>query len=87
MAITAKLNQEWARNETADAVFEVRAVMQDAYNNLVERLAQIDVLASGASFGPVDNELKQEGQAIRTILNQAKNALDGHAEFLNWTQP
>ena len=87
MAIATKLNEEWARNNTADAVFEVRGVMQDAYNNLAERVAHINVIIAASSFGPADAELKTEGAAIRTILNNAKVALDAHLEFINWVKP
>lgn len=87
MSIKTKLDQAWQTNEAMDAVFEFRAQAENAYNVLEETVAKIDEIVAGASFADVDAEIKSEGQAIRQILNQAKQALDAHADFLNWRQP
>lgn len=86
MAIKDKLDTAWATNETMDALFEFRAVAENEWNNLQETVAKIDAITSSAKFATVDPELKTEGIAIRTIILQAKNALDTHVTFLNWKQ-
>ena len=86
MAITAKLDTAWATNETMDALFEFRAVAENAWNNLQEAVSNIDRITSSAKFATVDAELKTEGVVVRKIIFDAKVALDGHAAFLNWKQ-
>ncbi len=87
MAITTKLDDAWGTNETMDAVFAVRAHAQNAYNVLTEEIARINAITADAVFTSVDAEIKAEGSAVITILEAAKTALDGHADFLDWTQP
>lgn len=87
MSIKTKLNQARTTNETMDAIFKVRAQAETAYNVLRESIARINEIVSDASFNDVDAEIKTEGQAIINILNQSKDALDEHADFLNWRQP
>lgn len=87
MSIKDKLDAAWGTNQAMDAVFEFRAVAQNAYNVLVETVARIDQITSGANFTSVDAEIKTEGVAIRAHLNAAKTNLDDHVAFLNWIQP
>jgi len=87
MAIKQKLNAAWQTNEAMDAVFEVRAQVENAYNVLEESIARIKEITSDASFANVDLEIKTEGGAIINILNQSKTALDGHLDFINWRKP
>ena len=87
MAITQKLNQAWNTNEAMDAVFEVRAQVENAYNVLAESIARINEIVAGSSFDDVDAEIKTEGAAIISILNQSKTALDGHDDFILWRKP
>jgi len=87
MAIKQKLNAAWQTNESMDAVFEVRAQVENAYNVLEESIARIKEITSDASFADVDAEIKTEGVAIISILNQSKQALDGHLGFINWRKP
>lgn len=87
MAIKTKLNQAWSQNEAMDAVFEVRAQAENVYNVLQESITRINEIVNDASFSDVDAEIKSEGRAIISILNQSKQALDGHKDFLNWRQP
>lgn len=87
MAIITKLNTAWTTNLMEDATFEFRAVAENEYNNLIETVAKIDEIVARAVFANVDNEIKVEGQAIRTIINNAKAALDTHTAFLQWRQP
>jgi len=86
MAIKQKLNAAWQTNEAMDAVFEVRAQVENAYNVLQESIARINEITSDASFANVDAEIKTEGVAIISILNQSKQALDGHLGFVKWRQ-
>ena len=87
MAIKDKLNLAWQTNEAMDAVFEVRAQIENAHNVLAESIARINEIVAGSSFDDVDAEIKVEGVAIISILNQSKTALDGHGDFINWRQP
>ncbi len=87
MAVTAKLNTAWSTKDTADAVFAVRAASQNVYNVLGEEIARINGITADAKFASVDAEIKTEGAAVIAILESAKTALDGHSDFLNWTQP
>ena len=87
MAIKDKLDTVWSTNTTMDAVFDVRAQAENAYRVLQETVTNINKTFGDASFAAIDPEIKTEGQQIIAILNQAKAALDGHADFLNWRQP
>jgi len=87
MAIKDKLNLAWQTNEAMDAVFEVRAQIENAYNVLAESIARINEIVAGSSFDDVDAEIKVEGAAIISILNQSKAALDGHGDFILWRKP
>ena len=87
MAIKDKLDTAWNTNEAMDAVFEFRAQAENAYNVLQETIARIYDIVAGANFGDVDAEIKSEGSAVRSILNQSKDALDNHLVFINWRQP
>ena len=87
MAIKIKLNSAWQTNEAMDAVFEFRAQAENAYNVLQETVARIDEIIAGSNFVDVDAEIKNEGSAVRNILNQSKAALDAHSNFINWRKP
>ena len=87
MAIKDKLDTAWNTNEAVDAVFEVRAEIENAYNVLDEAILKINEIVAGSSFANVDAEIKAEGAAIISILNQSKTALDGHGDFINWRKP
>ena len=84
--IQDKLNAAWIEKVENEAVFEFRAAAQNLYNVMQETIARIDEITSRAVFAGVDVELKTEGQAVRSIINQSKAALDAHAAFLNWRQ-
>jgi len=87
MAIKIKLNSAWQTNEAMDAVFEFRAQVENAYNVLQETVARIDEIIAGSNFIDVDAEIKSEGSAVRNILNQSKDALDAHSNFILWRKP
>ena len=87
MAIKDKLDTAWNTNEAMDAVFEFRAQAENAYNVLQETIAKIDEIVAGSSFADVDAEIKAEGSAVRSILNQSKTALNNHLVFINWRKP
>ena len=87
MAINDKLDTAWTTNESMNDVFAVRAALQNLSNVAVETKAKVDAITSGASFAAVDAEIKAEGAALIAIINSLNTALDGHSDFLNWTQP
>jgi len=87
MAIEDKLDVAWGTNTTMSAVFDVRAAAENAYRVLGESITQINKTTASASFAGVDAEIKIEGVAIISLLNQAKTALDAHEAFLMWRQP
>ena len=87
MAVTEKLNTAWTTNEAMDAVFEVRAKLQNLANVAAETKAEVDRITADASFAGVDAEIKAEGAALIQIVNSLNAALDGHSDFLTWTQP
>lgn len=87
MAILAKMNTAWADNLMQDATFEVRAEMENAWNQLGNSIGKINVILARASFAGVDAEIKTEGLAIKTLLTTCKAGLDTHLVFLNWRQP
>jgi len=86
MTIETKLNESWNTSKTMNAVFEVRAQAETVYNVLQESIVRINEITSDTGFSAVDTEIKDEGRAIINILNQAKDALDKHSEFLKWRQ-
>lgn len=87
MSMKEKLDSAWQADKMTDAVFEFRATAENAFNVLQEAISRIDEIASSANFADVDEEIKQTGVAIRKILNNAKDALDIHGEFIGWRQP
>ena len=87
MAIKDKLDTAWTDNLMQDATFEFRAVAESAYDQLIQAVSRIDEIVARTVFANVDTELKIEGQAIRTIINNAKTSLDTHTTFLRWRQP
>jgi len=87
MALKDKLDTAWTNNLMQDATFEFRAVAESCYDQLIQTVSKIDAIVAQAVFANVDTEIKTEGQAIRTIINNAKTSLDTHTTFLRWRQP
>ena len=87
MGITDKLNTAWAANESMDAVFAVRAAIQNLSYVAKETKATVDAIVADASFAAVDAEIKARGQELISIVDQLNTALDTHSEFIDWTQP
>lgn len=69
------------------SVLAVRAPMQSARADLKRYKADIDREIAKGDFNTVDQEIKDEAQACRTIINQAAAALEAHSEFLDWEPP
>ena len=84
MAIDTNLQTAWNDEQTQLAIFQVRALMQNSYNEIQTVLTQINTLITGANFVNADPAIKAEGSAILAIMNTYKTALDAHALFLNW---
>jgi len=86
MAIQDKLDAAWTTSEETSSMFEFRAAAEKGYQQIKDIVAEIDNIAARGSFVGVDQEIKDEGVAIRAIFNGAKNSLDTHPDFLNWRQ-
>ena len=82
-AITDKLDAEWAELTTDQDMFEVRAIIQDFYNNLSEAISrgQYKYPTGDTTFDNYVQPIVQEMVAFRTSLE------NNYAEFINWMQP
>ena len=82
-AITDKLNAEWAEMTTDQDMFEVRAIIQDFYNNLSEAISRgQDKYPTGdATFDAYVQPIVQEMTTFKTQLE------NNYGEFINWMQP
>jgi len=87
MAITDKLNSAWTTQDSASAVFEVRALLQGLYDVAVETKGKVDTITASAKFTDVDAEIKQSGAALIGIVNSLVSAMDAESDFLTWKQP
>lgn len=86
--IKETLDQLWSVKKAKEAVFELRATVQNAYFVLEETVAKVDEIIARDSFKDVDSEIKSEGQAISQALKQIKDDLNSnHGEFIDWKQP
>ena len=81
--ITDKLDAEWSEYKENEAMFAVRAIIQEFYYAL-ER-----VISDGNDKYPTgDAQFDNYVQPIVTELVSFKNQLDNnYAEFINWRQP
>ena len=81
-AITDKLDAEWAELTTDKDMFEVRATIQDFYNNLVR------TISDGQKKYPTgDAAFDAYVQPIVAELISFKNGLETkYADFINWVQ-
>jgi len=83
--ITDKLNAEWSEMTVDQNMFEVRAIIQDFYNNLSEAISRgSDLYPTGdAQFdgfvAPIVGEMV-------TLKNLLETNID-YAEFINWSRP
>ena len=87
MAVKEKLDVTWEDKLTKDAAIDFRAAAQNGYWQIQETVARFNGFLDKPVFDKVDAEIRAESEAIRTIFNQAKAALDAHVEFLEWKQP
>lgn len=87
MTIKNKLNSAWSTNKNMDGVFEFRAEAENAYNVIQETVSRIDEVIAKIDVNQIDDEIIQQGGAIKSILNSAKTELDKHKEFIEWRQP
>ena len=81
--ITTKLNAEWLEMNVDQDMFEVRAIIQDFYNNLVEAISR------GSNKYPTGDAIFDGFvQPIVAEMTTFKNQLENnYGEFINWTQP
>ncbi len=82
-AITDKLNAEWTEMTVDQDMFEIRAIIQDFYNNLTEAISRgSDKYPTGdATFDAYVQPIVAE---MVTFKAQLEN---NYAEFINWSQP
>ena len=81
-AITDKLDAEWAELTTDQDMFEVRAVIQDFYNNLLEAISR-----DQDKYPTGDAAFDAYVQPIVAELISFKNGLEtNYSDFINWTQ-
>jgi hypothetical protein len=81
--ITDKLNAGWAEKQVGEDMFEVRAIIQDFYNNLSEAIDRgSDKYPTGdAAFDGYVQPIVNEMVTFRNNLETK------YAEFINWVQP
>ena len=81
--ITTKLNAEWAEMTTDQDMFEVRAIIQDFYNNLVEAISR-----GGEKYPTGDVDFDNYVQPIVSEMVTFKTQLENnYGEFITWQQP
>ena len=80
-AITDKLDAEWAEMNVDQDMFEVRAIIQDFYNNLSEAISRgQDKYPTGvAAFDAYVQRIVAELVEFKTTLE------NNYEEFINWT--
>jgi len=80
-AITDKLDAEWAEMNVDQDMFEVRAIIQDFYNNLSEAISRgQDKYPTGdAAFDAYVQPIVAELVEFKTTLE------NNYEEFINWT--
>ena len=78
MAIETKLDEEWARGETSEAVFAFRREAETAFKALADAETALNALIASSAFDEVDDEIKTEGAACRTIIVKRPYCL-GHS--------
>ena len=82
-AITDKLNAEWLEMNVDQDMFEVRAIIQDFYNNLVEAISR-----GGEKYPTGDAIFDGFVQPIVAEMTTFKNQLENnYGEFIDWSQP
>ena len=81
--ITDKLNAEWLEMNVDHDMFEVRAIIQDFYNNLSR------AIDNGSHKYPTgDTAFDDYVQPIVAEMTTFKNQLENnYGEFINWRQP
>jgi hypothetical protein len=81
--IKDKLDAEWNEMTVDQDMFEVRAIIQDFYNNLVEAISR-----GGDKYPTGDADFDAYVQPIVSELVTFKNQLEAnYAEFINWVKP
>jgi len=79
--ITTKLNAEWNEMNVDQNMFEVRAIIQDFYNNLSEAISR------GSAVYPVGDAVFDDYvQPIVAEMVTFKTQLENnYGEFINWS--
>ncbi len=84
--ITELLQDRVDEKATTNAIWEIRSLLQSLEAAAQLTAAQITAIVNdNPAFAGVHQDLRDEGQSCRILLNQFINALDGHADFINFT--
>ena len=82
-AITTKLNAEWVEMNVDQDMFEVRAIIQDFYNNLVGAISR-----GGDKYPTGDTVFDDYVAPIVAEMVDFKTQLENnYEEFINWIAP
>ena len=80
-AITDALDAKWAEKSQDENIFEIRAIIEQFYNDLAEAIAR------GQSLYPTGNTtFDNYVQPIVQEMVNFKNTLDTYSDFINWRQ-
>jgi len=81
--ITDKLNAEWLEMNVDQDMFEIRAIIQDFYNNL-----SLAIDNGNHKYPTGDTAFDDYVQPIVAEMTTFKNQLENnYGEFINWRQP
>ena len=81
--ITDKLNAEWTEMNIDQDMFEIRAIIQDFYNNLSEAISR-----GGDKYPTGDTVFDDYVQPIVAEMTTFKTQLENnYGEFIQWQQP
>ena len=82
-AETDYLDEQWVEMNVDQDIFEVRAIIQDFYNNLSEAISR------GSNKYPTGDAIFDGFvQPIVAEMTTFKNQLENnYGEFINWVQP
>ena len=81
--VTDKLNAEWVEKQQDEAMFAVRAIMEEFFNNLNDAITR-----GGEHYPTGDAQFDGFVSPIVTDLVTLRNKMQAdYEEFLTWRQP
>ena len=87
MALIADLNAAWLEGKENRSVQAFRSAAKKIDLHAGAAKTRIDELIAEGTFGTVAQTIKDEGTAVRTLINEFVTAMESHAEFINWRPP